>query len=303
MFQFRQLICISAMTMFCFAEPAASADLGGSIKDAPAPYAETAPRSQWTHKFTTYAWLPWISGDVTVRGRPFAVEATPGDVLSALDWSGIPAWMSYFEARNGRLALFNDIVYSKLAGSGDFAAGRPGGVLALNGAIEADYTQAVIEVGAAYEIWSGASAGAGTHTAVDLLGGARYWYQNTSLSASLNVIVPGPGLIIDGNRAIVRSGTIDWLDPFIGARVRYQMAPGRLLTVRGDIGGFGIGSDVSWHAIGTYEFKLFERTGYDFDAYIGYKALSVDYSEGSGNRQYRYDAVQHGPVLGGTLRF
>ena len=55
--------------------------------------------------------------------------------------------------------------------------------------------------------------------------------------------------------------------------------------------------------LGGSEFKLFERTGYDFDAYIGYKALSVDYSEGSGNRQYRYDAVQHGPVLGGTLRF
>ncbi|WP_404292491.1 hypothetical protein ACD578_09335 [Microvirga sp. RSM25] len=40
-----------------------------------------------------------------------------------------------------------------------------------------------------------------------------------------------------------RSGSVDWLDPVIGARIRYAMAPGHELFLRGDIGGFGVGSD------------------------------------------------------------
>jgi hypothetical protein len=32
---------------------------------------------------------------------------------------------------------------------------------------------------------------------------------------------------------------------------------------------------------------------------IGYKALSVDYSQGSGLTHYQYDMTMHGPILGG----
>lgn len=308
--QARQLFSISVFAFVISAGPTVSADLGGSIKDDPAPFAEVVAVPQWTFKFTTYTWLPWVTGDVAVKGRPLSVDASPDDIIGSLDWSGIPAWMSYFEARNGRLALFNDINYSKLAGSASFArvAQLRRATLELAGQVEADYEQAVVEFGAAYELWSNGNVATGA-SAFDILGGGRYWYQNSSFSADLNATLnaAGPRGIVDlevsRDRVIAKSGSVDWIDPFIGARVRYQMAPGQLVVVRGDVGGFDIGSDFTWHAIGTYEFKLFERAGYDFDAYIGYKALSVDYSEGSGNGQYRFDALQHGPVLGGTLRF
>jgi hypothetical protein len=36
---------------------------------------------------------------------------------------------------------------------------------------------------------------------------------------------------------------------------------------------------------------------------IGYKALSADYSQGSGLNHYEYDLTMHGPIFGVTARF
>lgn len=265
----------------------------------------------WAFSFTTYAWTPWISGDLTIKGRSFDVDITAGQVLDALDWSGIPAWFSYAEARKGRLTLFNDIAYAKLSDSNDFAKSGPLGAVTLTGNVAAEYEQAIVEVGAAYEIWSGDHPGWGP-SAFDILVGGRYWHQDATVSAvaSLNGVPPGPptlppGLDVDfgRDRVFARSGSKDWVDPFIGARLRQQLAPGQNLTVRGDVGGFDVGSDFTWQVIATYDFRLCVTDRYVVDGYLGYRALSVDYSEGSGVNRYEFDAIQQGPVMGATLRF
>jgi hypothetical protein len=255
--------------------------------------------SGWTFSFTTYAWTPWISGDLTIKGRSFDVDVTAGQVLDALDWSGIPAWFSYAEARNGRLVLFNDIAYAKLAGSKSFAKTGPLGAATLSGNVEADYEQAIVEVGAAYEIWSGMNPGVGT-AAFDVLAGGRYWHQDTTVSADL--ALDAAGIQFPG-RTVARSGSVDWVDPFIGARLRQQLAPGQNLSLRGDVGGFDVGSEFTWQVIATYDFQLCVTDRYTIDGYLGYRALSVDYSEGSGVNRYEIDAIQQGPVMGATVRF
>jgi hypothetical protein len=277
---------------------ATSAQAGGMDR-APAPVS-----NQWSFQMTTYGWVSWLSGDVTVRGREFDVSLSPDQLINALDWSGIPVWMSYAEARKGKLSLFNDIMYSKVAGSRDFARGRDGAVIAtgLSGTVEADNSMLILELGAAYEVWGSQSTGGAT--SIDLLGGLRYWRQEVEVSASVAAWVGGiGGLNVTGGRATARSGDVDWWDPFIGVRLRQAVAPGQNLTVRADIGGFDIGSQFTWHAIATYDARLLTRQGYAIDAYLGYKALSVDYSTGSGTSRYEYDVIQHGPVIGLTARF
>lgn len=291
--------------------PASSADLGedvGPVDEGAA--VETAPPG-WTFDFSTYAWLPWLSGDVTVRGREIEVEASPSDILGALDWSGLPVWMSYMELSNGRLTLFNDIMYSKVEGSGGFEAARTGrfSTLRLGGDIEGDYTQTTIEAGAAYDVWSAVDPVTARRTTVGLLGGGRYWSQEVNISAEFNATlnVAGPVGLIDltrsGSRVVARSGSVDWIDPFIGMRVQQDVAPGQSVTLRGDIGGFGIGSDFSWQAAAYYNMEMCRTDRYVIDGYLGYRALDVDYSEGSGNSRYEYDVLQHGPVLGMTMKF
>lgn len=265
-YRFRALTAAACVSLMLISAPASAADDG-------------VDSSGWSGSFSTYAWLPWLSGDIRVGNTSIDVDASPTDILSNLDWSTLPAWMSYGELRNGRLTLFNDIVWTALEAADGFK-GR-----ALAGSVQVDYTQLTVELGAAYQIWS-----EGTST-VDLLAGGRYWRQETDVF--LDVAGRRRGIAID------RSGTIDWVDPFIGARLQHVVAPGQSIMVRGDVGGFGAGSDFSWQAMTTFNMELCTTGGHQVDGYIGYRALSVDYSEGA----YEYDAVQHGPVLGLTMKF
>jgi hypothetical protein len=298
-------LCIAWISM----SGAYAADLGTSAATEDALEAplgsSSASSSGWSFTFTPYGWAPWLSGDMTVAGRNIEVDIGPITVLENLDFSQIPAWMSYMEARNGRLSLFNDIVYSKFAGAGDFAKARQVGILGatLAGSIEADYEQTTIEVGAAYQVWSDRDRHAANVTAFDVLGGARYWRQDASLSAFAALNISAGGLIISGDRVIAQSRSIDWIDPFIGARLRHSPAPGQELMLRSDIGGFGIGSELSWQLIGTYGWQMCNVGGLELDGYVGYRALSVDYEQGTGFREYNYDVLQHGPVFGVTTRF
>lgn len=287
-------VCIGTLG---FVGAAASADLGEKGEEV------VAAPSAWTFQFTPYGWLPWISGDLTVKGRGAQIEVSPLQIVEALDWSGVPAWMSYMEARRGPLSLFNDIVYVKLSDSADFARSTRGGALSFGADIKAGYEQAVIEAGGAYEIWSSGYQSAPGVTAFDLVAGARYWRQEVEVSADLATTIPGPGIIISGDRAISASGVIDWVDPFVGARVRHQLAAGQEVVLRGDIGGFGVGSDFSWQVIGAYNWQICVTDRVTFDGFVGYRALSVDYEQGSGATKYEFDAITHGPTLGATMRF
>lgn len=283
-----------------FHASAMSADLG--VERMTADVASAKSPSPWTFTFTTYGWLPWIAGDLTIKGRSFDVDISAGQVVDALDWSGIPAWFSYAEARNGRVVLFNDVVYSKLAGSQDFAKSGPAGAITLAGNVAANYEQAIVEIGGAYEVWAGNHSGLGP-SALDILAGGRYWHQSVTVSADLMANVNLGGLEVEAGRVFARSGSVNWVDPFIGARVRQQIAPGQNLTLRGDAGGFDVGSEFTWQVIATYDFQLCATDRYTIDGYLGYRALSVDYSQGSGTNRYEFDAVLQGPVMGATLRF
>lgn len=259
----------------------------------------------WSFVFTTYGWGSWLKGQGGVAGRTFDVDVDPIDLIKHLDWDQIPVWMSYAEARRGRFSLFNDIVYAKVAGDGEFATTRRRrfSSLSLAGDVEADVEQATIELGAAYAVGQWGAPGATGFTAVDVLAGARYWHQEVDLAVDVTAKLNVLGLTVSGNRAFAHSGSVDWVDPFVGLRLRHQLSAGEEIVLRGDVGGFDAGSNFSWQALATYGWKICNFNGLEMDGYIGYRALSVDYEQGSGLRRYEYDVIQHGPVMGMTTRF
>ena len=58
-----------------------------------------------------------------------------------------------------------------------------------------------------------------------------------------------------------------------------------------------------WEAIATYNWLLCVTHGIPVDGYVGFRALSVDYSQGSGTSKFEFDNVIYGPVIGATMRF
>ena len=127
-------------------DPALSADLGPA-----SPMIELAPPpSQWQFSFTPYLWLPWMTGDVVVKGRALDVSVDPAQLIDHLNWPDIvPAWMSHAEARRGPLSLFNDIVWADVAGSDGFKREFNGRLASATfGAdIDTNYKLAIVEAG------------------------------------------------------------------------------------------------------------------------------------------------------------
>jgi hypothetical protein len=138
--------------------------------------------------------------------------------------------MSYIEARNGPLALYNDTFYAKL---GVNVSGiRTVGNATIVGSASADFSEGVIETGAAYQIakWSSGTGGSlkdgytfDRYTAIDLLAGARYWQQDLNFNLAVTGTLDTDGLVVSGSRAFARCGAVDWVHPLVGFRIRQSL--------------------------------------------------------------------------------
>jgi hypothetical protein len=253
--------------------------------------------SPWVFEATPYGWTPWVSGDAVIKGRSFEVQETPIQVLQSLDF----AYMGYMQAKNGPLTLFNDTIYADLGQSNDLVRSRTfsphvSGTLGI--ADSSQYKYWTVEAGGMYEVMH-----PDRDSVLEVLAGGRYWNQQLDVNVDLARTANLDGLIISGTRAIARSGTQQWIDPFIGARLRYYPGAGQEITLRGDIGGFGVGSQFTWQALATYNWFLCTHGSLTLDGYLGWRALSVDYETGAGTSRYEFDVLQQGPVVGITGRF
>lgn len=87
--------------------------------------------------------------------------------------------------------------------------------------------------------------------------------------------------------------TETWFDPMLIARIKSKSGEKFIYQFRGEIGGFDIGSDFAWQmqAYAGYQFsKLFQITG-------GYRIISLDYENGSGQNRFMYNIDTSGPVV------
>ena len=107
--RFRRTVLASFGAMLVAAGTAWAADLG----PARPPVIEAPPTSpSWTYRFTPYGWLTSLDGTQTVRGRSVKVDASFIDIVEKSDT--LVGLMGDFEARNGRFALYGDLVWSSI---------------------------------------------------------------------------------------------------------------------------------------------------------------------------------------------
>jgi hypothetical protein len=291
------------MAWFCGAGTAGAADL--PIKPAPIVLPPQPPADVWRFTVMPYFWAPSLNGTATIRGRTADVDLT---FLDMVEHSRIPkdlfGLMGYLEARKGPWSLFTDLVYFQISHSASAFRERslaPGISGEIAASAEATIRMFIGEAAAAYEIARFGTPAA--YSAFDVYAGLRGWWQEASASLAISAQLDIGDLEISRNRAIARSGDVSWVDPLIGLRWRYRFAPDKELVVRGDVGGFGVGSDISWQAIAMFDWEFCRSESVVWKAVLGYRALSVDYSQGSGRTLYEWDVVQHGPIFGISATF
>lgn len=94
-------------------------------------------------------------------------------------------------------------------------------------------------------------------------------------------------------------GARDWVDPIVGGRWNWPLSEEWSLSLRGDVGGFGIGSALAWQVVALADYRPWtyvSLTG-------GLRAIGLDFSSGVGPDQYASDISVWGPIVGVSIRW
>ena len=207
-----------------------------------------------------YMWGTGIDGTVGVGGREADVSRSFSDILKDLQFGGMAA----YSHSNGRWAFMADAVIANLGVSG---RGEQGVVRAD---IDVDMTLLEADLG-----WEASDT-------FRLFAGARY----IDLSNKVELRI--------GNQVFRGKGSESWVDPLVGFRLSTARAHRLGFWLRGDVGGFGAGSDLAWNASAGVSFRLSDR----FSLGLGYRVLDIDYENGSGADRFRYNTQMSGLVAG-----
>jgi hypothetical protein len=224
-----------------------------------------APEKKWNFLTDIYLMFPYMDGETGIgESLILPVDANPGDIFSKLKMGA----MLYLEAQTDKWAVTSDLVYMNL--KQDVTPGT----IVSSGNVNAK--QLIWEAAGLYRIAPFLEAGVG----------GRLNYLETGIDVWRHVIPSGTEEVTG-----VKSKT--WFDPVVIARFTTDINDKWLFQFRGDIGGFGVGSDLTWqlHATAGYRFsKLFQMS-------LGYRILSTDYKTGEEPAEFLFDVNEFGPEI------
>jgi hypothetical protein len=222
-----------------------------------------------------------MQGELTARGRTADNDLDLGDTLDLLVDDFKFAAMGRADARKGNLLFTLDLLYLNLEDDQTTATGLE---------TEVGLQLLLTEFGAGYrlgtwplspEVWPAVS--------FDVLAGGRYVFLESSID-----IDGGPrGRRVDIER------DVDWIEPFVGGWFLLTLSKRVTIGVRGDVGGFGVGSELTWNLVGSIQYHVSRHVSVGG----GYRALDIDYTQGSGANRSALDVLMHGPLLGAVFRF
>jgi hypothetical protein len=230
-------------------------------------------RDSWQFTIIPYFHLAGMDGVVTIEGDTVEVNESFGDLVENADIGG----SFNLVARKGKWGIFVDPMYMKMS------ADEEAGALMVEIKVE----QWLVELGGIYEIsnWSFGNA-VDRKASIDLLAGGRYFSLDVSMDFNLFPDTNGSG---------------DWIDPFVGVLFKADLSKKVSLVLRGDIGGFGIGSasDFTWNVYTGLGYDLSKKT----TLWFGYRVLDIDYEDGSDTDLFAWDMATKGFVVGYAYRF
>ncbi len=237
-----------------------SLSLAGSSQPlTPPPLSIENTNNGWYYRAAIYLWAQSLDGDIGVRNNIADINVPFSDLVDNLE----VGFMGSLEIGKDRWSLLLDLNYADI--SGDHRTPRS--------SISLEQKQLITNLVLGYEVYQSNSS------TLSLFGGMR--------SNWLDVNIDFNDLHIDQDKS--------WVDPIIGLRYNHLFNEDFYLRAAGDIGGFGISSDLTWQAMLGLGWQINPCTG----AVIGYRAIYTDYHDDG----FTYDVTAHGPVIGIEYKF
>jgi hypothetical protein len=239
------------------------AALAALISALPA-QAQDAP-GEWRQSIYLYGMGAAIDGTAQIGPVSVPVDVSISDLFDALDFGAMGA----YRIDNGTWSFSGDITYMDLAFDKTSQQGRAAAGL--------DTKQVTMM----------ATVGRRVTPRLEALFSLAYFDLSTDLSVRVL------------QQRVTASRNEDWVDPMIGLNYRVPISDKWTFDIRGDIGGFGVGSDLTTHGW----VKVVRQNSESFSWYVGYRYIGYDYETGSGLNYQRYDLSQQGPGAGVAFSF
>jgi len=218
--------------------------------------------SDWHIVAAPYLWLPGVHGTVGAAGKRVSIHASPGDLLSNFKFG----LMGVVELRRKRLVIPMDLMWVRLEDD------HPIPLEAVTSAkLKGEEFFLAPKIG--YRLVDE------ERLKITALTGFRYWHLGESIK--FNPV------------ALSFSDSQNWVDPLVGGRVELFPAPKVSVTVFGDVGGWGTGSQLEYQFGGLIGYKIKPR----WTLHAGYRYLGVDYRSGG----FLFNVITSGAVVGATI--
>lgn len=231
---------------------------------APLTQAQSDP-GEWRQSVFLYGMGAAIDGDAQVGPLQVPVDVGISDFFDSLKFGAMAA----YRIQNEEWSFTGDVTYMNLGSSESTQQGRA-------------------SAGLDTEQWT-AMATLGRRVAPNLEALLSLAYFDVSADLRLRLL----------QQVRTASRSANWVDPLVGLNYEIPISGKWRFTLRGDVGGFGFGSDLTWHALTKFTYQQSDR----FTWYLGYRAIAYDYEEGQGSSYQHYDLVQHGPGAGIAFHF
>lgn len=219
----------------------------------------------WRHTVVLYGMGAAIDGTAQIADLEVLVDVSISELFDSLEMGAMGAW----RMENGTWSVMADATYMGLGATSRTEGGR------VKGDFDLDQTTLMATVGRRFA----------DH--FELLFGAAYFDLGTRLQVS------GPLAVREAEAGV------DWVDPTVGLGFHRPLGASWRLNLRGDVGGFGVGSNLLVHLLANVRWQTSGKVGIVF----GYRYIAFDYEEGDGLDYQRYDLAEQGPLVGVAFSF
>lgn len=234
----------------------------------PLAVAQNAPDGSWHYLVQPYLMFPNMKGETGIADvPPISVDEDPQDIFDNLQIGA----MLYAEAQNDKWTFSSDVLYMELGS--DIGSGEGGGIVSVDG--DVNVSQLGWELAAMRRLTPNFELGIGLT------------YNQIDVDVDMTVFTPG------GSNDYDTGLEEDWIDPTIVARATFPINDKWYFQARGNIGGFGVGSDLMWQLMADVGYRASDKWSFSF----GYRFIDVDYDKGSGADRFLYDMQTFGPQL------
>lgn len=223
----------------------------------------------WQFAIAPYLWASGMDGTMAIGETELDIDYPFSDVISDLDF----ALMGHFDMRNEHWMVSSDLVYVDLGRTDDVDPIEPGDPITAKSGMD----MVLFEVSGGYRI----------SPVFTLLVGGRWVDMEADIALT--------GGLEDHHAEASKS----WLDPLVGVHAFVPLSEKWWLGLRGDVGGFGVGSELTWQAYADIGWQVSDLVA----IILGYHAIDIDYESGNGFETANLDVMISGPQLGVAFRF